>query len=143
MRWFGGDGVVLSAALTSDAVAAGFAASTGFIAPNFGLPIIPHPALANIVAFIKSKTGLEPDAYALAAFDAFAVIAATVNAFPDANVSFEKVKNSFYFEASKYFGITGPLLLNTAGDRTTGSYDYWGIAFENGAYKWKLGGKSG
>lgn len=143
VRWFGGDGVVLSAALTSDAVAAGFAVSTGFIAPNFGLPVVPHPALANIVAFIKSKTGLEPDAYALAAFDAFAVIAATVNAFPDANVSFEKVKNSFYFEASKYFGITGPLLLNTAGDRTTGSYDYWGIAFENGAYKWKLVGKSG
>ncbi|MFM7223457.1 MAG: hypothetical protein ACKO03_08535 [Bacteroidota bacterium] len=74
---------------------------------------------------------------------AIAAIAATVNAFPDANVSFEKAKNSFYFEASKYFGITGPLLLNTAGDRTTGSYDYWGIAFENGAYKWKLVGKSG
>lgn len=142
VRWYGGDGVVLSAALPADPIAASFAATTGFIAPNFGLPAVPHPTLANIVSFIKSKTGLEPDAYALAAFDAFAVIAATVNAFPDADVSFEKTKNSFYFEASKYFGITGPLLLNTAGDRSTGSYDYWGIVIENGVYKWKLVGKS-
>jgi hypothetical protein len=34
------------------------------------------------------------------------------------------------------------LLLNAAGDRSIGSFDYWGIVLEGGSYKWKLVGKS-
>ena len=52
VQWYGGDGVVLSPALTGDAQAAAFAVTTKFIAPNFGLPTIPHPDLATISAGI-------------------------------------------------------------------------------------------
>jgi branched-chain amino acid transport system substrate-binding protein len=142
VQWYGGDGVVLSAALTADVQAAGFAMSTKFIAPNFGLPAIPHPDLASISAAIKNETGIEPDAYALAAYDAVWVIAKTVMAVNNASPSYNVIKNVFTVESSKYFGITGPLLLNAAGDRSTGSFDYWGIVFEGGSYKWKLVGKS-
>jgi branched-chain amino acid transport system substrate-binding protein len=142
VQWYGGDGVVLSAALTADAQAASFAVATKFIAPNFGLPAIPHPDLATISAAIKTETGIEPDAYALAAYDAVWVIARTATALNQTNSSYELTKNVFNVESSKYFGVTGPLLLNTAGDRSTGSFDYWGIVFEGGSYKWKLVGKS-
>jgi branched-chain amino acid transport system substrate-binding protein len=142
VQWYGGDGVVLSAALTGDAQAAAFAVTTKFIAPNFGLPTIPHPDLATISAAIKSATGIEADAYALAAYDAVWVIAKTATALNVTNDSFDLTKNVFKIESSKYFGITGPLLLNTAGDRSTGSFDYWGIVLEGGSYKWKLVGKS-
>ena len=142
VRWYGGDGVVLSTALTSDAKAAAFAAATKFIAPNFGLPALAHPDLSTIASVIKSETGIEADAYALAAYDAVWVIAKTVTALPISNSSYDLTKKVFNIESSKYFGITGPLLLNAAGDRSTGSFDYWGIVLEGGSYKWKLVGKS-
>ena len=142
VKWYGGDGVVLSSALTSDIQAAAFASTTKFIAPNFGLPSLPHPDLAAISSAIKSKTGIEPDAYALAAYDAVWVIAKTVSALSNSATDFSVVKNVFNMESSKYFGITGPLMLNAAGDRSTGSFDYWGIVLEGGSYKWKLVGKS-
>ena len=142
VQWYGGDGVVLSAALTGDAQAAAFAVTTKFIAPNFGLPSIPHPDLATISAAIKSATGIEADAYALAAYDAVWVIAKTATAMPITNTSYDLTKKVFNIESSKYFGITGPVLLNAAGDRSTGSFDYWGIVLEGGSYKWKLVGKS-
>jgi hypothetical protein len=41
-------------------------------------------------------------------------------------------------EPNQYFGITRPVLLNTAVDRSKGSFDYWGIADEGGTYKWIL-----
>ena len=142
VQWYGGDGVVLSPALTGDAQAAAFAVTTKFIAPNFGLPSIPHPDLATISAAIKSATGIEADAYALAAYDAVWVIAKTATSLPITNTSYDLTKKVFNIESSKYFGITGPVLLNAAGDRSTGSFDYWGIVLEGGSYKWKLVGKS-
>jgi branched-chain amino acid transport system substrate-binding protein len=74
VRWFGGDGVVLSGALVGDAQAAAFAAATQFFAPNFGLPASSHPDLDRVVASIRSRTNIEPDAYALAAYDTVWVI---------------------------------------------------------------------
>lgn len=142
VRWYGGDGVVLSNSLVSDNQAASFAAGTNFFAPNFGLPLLPHPNLSAIAAAIKTKTGIEPDAYALAAYDAMWVIARTVIALSSDRNDFARVKSVFEAEANRYFGITGPLLLNTAGDRSTGSFDYWGIVSEGGSYQWKLVGKS-
>ena len=142
VQWYGGDGVVLSPVLTADAQAAAFATATKFIAPNFGLPALPHPDLNAISAAIKSSTGIEPDAYALATYDAVWVIARTVIGLSNPSSDFAVIKNLFTLESSKYFGITGPLMLNASGDRSTGSFDYWGIVMEGGSYKWKLIGKS-
>jgi len=35
-------------------------------------------------------------------------------------------------------GVTGPTLLNEFGDRRLGNYDFWGVRFENGAYRWRV-----
>lgn len=142
VTWYGGDGIVLSPALTADAQAAAFAAATQFFAPNFGLPLQPHPNLLSLGAAIKAKTGIDPDAYSFAAYDAMWVIAKTVVSFPATNIDFEKLKQVFRTEADQYYGITGPLLLNANGDRSSGSFDYWGIVLEGGSYTWKLVGKS-
>jgi branched-chain amino acid transport system substrate-binding protein len=114
----------------------------GFIAPNFGLPATAHPDLSVVSAAIKSKTGLEPDAYALAAYDAVWVIARTVESTRSTGTDYATVKNIFKTESAKYFGITGQTLLNTAGDRSSGVFDYWGISLEAGKYKWVFRGKS-
>lgn len=142
VKWYGGDGIVLSPALTANSQAAGFAAAVGFVAPNFGLPATAHPDLSVVSAAIKSKTGLEPDAYALAAYDAVWVIARTVESMRSSNTDFTTTKNIFKTESNKYFGITGQTALNAAGDRSIGNFDYWGITLEAGKYKWIFKGKS-
>jgi branched-chain amino acid transport system substrate-binding protein len=142
VKWYGGDGVVQSAALLSDTAARNFSVATGFFAPNFGLPLQPHPDLASISATILSRTGIEADAYALSVYDAMWVIARTIANYPGVLSDFSKMKAEFSNESDQYFGITGPTLLNANGDRNIGSFDYWGIVNDAGTYKWKVVGKS-
>ncbi|MGA1301785.1 MAG: ABC transporter substrate-binding protein, partial [Burkholderiaceae bacterium] len=101
VQWYGGDGVVLSTALTSDAQAAAFAMATKFIAPTFGLPANAHPDLSSISAAIRTATGIEPDAYALAAYDAVWVIAKVETAMPATNMSYDLTKKLFNIETSR------------------------------------------
>ena len=91
---------------------------------------------------IKAKTGQDPDAFALAIYDAIFVIAKVIetsNGVPEDRAT---LLNAFNFEAAAYSGITGPTLLDSAGDRATGSYNYWGLRSSNGVYGWVMVGKS-
>ncbi|MEO7802598.1 MAG: ABC transporter substrate-binding protein [Ginsengibacter sp.] len=142
VNWYGGDGVVLSAALLSDSTAARFAANTNFFAPTFGLPTHGASKWQPLATAIKSTTNIEPDAFALAAYDALWVIALTYNATTGSETDFEKLKSFFPQQANIFYGVTGPTLLNDAGDRAIGSFDYWGITSQNNSYGWTLTGKS-
>ncbi|HEY0750947.1 MAG TPA: penicillin-binding protein activator [Chitinophagaceae bacterium] len=142
VHWYGGDGLALSSELLSDPVTSLFAAKTKFFAPRLSFPQQVNPELVNIAEAIKIKTGIEADAYTLAAYDALWVIAKTVTAFPEPPKDFALTKEMFQKEANQYYGITGPIWLNGAGDRSAGTYDYWGIVAEAGSYTWKWVGKS-
>lgn len=142
VHWYGGDAIALNSALLADATASSFATGAQFFAPSFGLPQQAHPDLAAVAAAIKTKTGIEADAYALAIYDALWVIARTVTAFPEPTNDFTKIKEVFHKEANQYFGITGPTYLNAAGDRGLSNFDYWGIINEGGTYSWKWVGRN-
>lgn len=142
VNWYGGDGMVQSSALLADVPARNFAVATGFFAPNFGLPMQAHPSLNSIYNSITASTGIKPDAYALSVYDAMWVIAKTVASHPGVLTDFGKLKTDFNTEANQFFGITGPVLLNNNGDRTIGSFDYWGITNQGGTYSWTVVGKS-
>ena len=142
VNWYGGDGVVQSAALLNDIDARNFAVATSFFAPNFGLPDVAHPRLDDVAASIYNSTGIQPDAYALSVYDAMWVIARTVSSYPGVLSDFTQLKADFTQEANQYFGITGPVILNTNGDRAVGSFDYWGIVDNGGTYSWQVVGKS-
>lgn len=142
VNWYGGDGVTLSAAIQNDAAAAAFAVTTHFFAPTFGLSTQAQSKWEPLAKTIKSRTGIDPDAFALAAYDALWVIALTYKSTEGTNADFSKLKTVFQEQANIYFGATGPTLLNEAGDRALGSFDYWGLSLDNGNYKWKLVGKS-
>jgi len=132
----------LSSELLSDAGASSFAVAARFFAPTLGLPQQVNPALVTVSEAIKNKTGIQPDAYSLAVYDALWVIARTVAAFPEPPNDFTKVKETFHREANQYYGITGPMHLNAAGDRSKGNFDYWGIVNQSGTYRWKWVGRS-
>jgi branched-chain amino acid transport system substrate-binding protein len=75
VRWYGSNGVALSDALVSDPTAAEFAIRTGYPNPVFGRDEGAREIWEPLVAQIRARTGLEPDGFALAVYDAVWVAA--------------------------------------------------------------------
>jgi len=133
--WYGSDGVALSAALTGDSSAAGFAASVGYPNPIFGLPDALRHRWQPIANAIEARTGIAPDAFALSTYDAlFVVNLALVHAKPQKN--FDSFKAAFIEEPEHYRGVTGSTALDAAGDRLSGDFDFWAVRLRNGSYTW-------
>jgi branched-chain amino acid transport system substrate-binding protein len=135
--WYGSDGVALSAALTGDAAAAGFAArsSVGYPNPIFGLPDSLKNEWQPISDEIEARTGIVPDAFALSTYDALFVIERALEDVGDLK-DFAAFKMAFVTEADAYVGITGSLALNSAGDRANGDFDFWAVRSQDGGYGW-------
>jgi branched-chain amino acid transport system substrate-binding protein len=133
--WYGSDGVALSATLTGDSSAAGFAASVGYPNPIFGLPDSLRNRWQPIADAIEARTGITPDAFALSVYDAlFVVNLALVHGQPQKN--FDHFKAAFVEEADHYRAITGSTALDAAGDRLNGDFDFWAVRLRNGNYTW-------
>ena len=144
VKWYGGDGAVLSAAYTKVAKVADFAIATSFFAPSVGLPASLETQYKPIADKIKEKTKLDADAFALAAYDAVWAIAYTIEANNGDVSDFAKLKTSFVEQANKHQGITGSDALDEAGDRAGGIFDYFGIikSTVDGTYSWIFKEKS-
>jgi branched-chain amino acid transport system substrate-binding protein len=133
--WYGSDGVALSAALTGDASAAGFAASVGYPNPIFGLPDALRNRWQPISNEVEARTGITPDAFALSAYDALFVVNLALQR-PKPLKNFDRFKTEFIEEADHYQGITGSTALDAAGDRESGDFDFWAVRLRNGSYTW-------
>jgi branched-chain amino acid transport system substrate-binding protein len=133
--WYGSDGVALSAALTGDSSAAGFAASVGYPNPIFGLPDALRNRWQPISDEIEARTGITPDAFALSTYDALFVVNLALQ-HPKPLKNFNRFKAEFIEEAEHYQGVTGSTALDAAGDRETGDFDFWAVRLRNGNYKW-------
>ena len=133
--WYGSDGVALSAALTGDSSAAGFAASVGYPNPIFGLPDALRNRWQPISDEIEARTGITPDAFALSAYDALFVVNLALQ-HPKQLKNFDRFKAAFVEEADHYQGVTGSTALDAAGDRETGDFDFWAVRLRNGNYIW-------
>jgi branched-chain amino acid transport system substrate-binding protein len=142
VKWFGGDGVALSTAFLNDPVVAEFVIRTSFFAPAVGLPVATESEWKPVAARIKAATGIEPDAFALAAYDAMWTIAYTIEANHSTTDDFAHLKSLFIEQANTYDGILGAETLDAAGDRANGTFDYFSIIKEGNVYVWKLVGKS-
>jgi branched-chain amino acid transport system substrate-binding protein len=133
--WYGSDGVALSAALTGDSSAAGFAASVGYPNPIFGLPDALRNRWQPIADEVEGRTGIAPDAFALSTYDALFVVNLALQ-HPKALKNFGRFKAEFIEEADHYQGITGSTALDPAGDRLNGDFDFWAVRLRNGNYTW-------
>src|SRR5437762_9960673 len=125
-KWYGSDGVALSAALIGDATAAAFAASVDYPNPIFGLPDSLQSEWQPISDEIEARTGIKPDAFALSTYDALFIIQRALEDVGDLR-DFAAFKAAFASEADAYSGITGSLALNSAGDRANGDFDFWAV----------------
>src|SRR5438445_11297085 len=134
-HWYGSDGVALSAALTGDASAAAFAASAGYPNPTFGLPDALQSLWQPVANAIEARTGITPDAFALSTYDALFVVERALRAAGDLK-DFASFKAAFVDAANAYSGVTGSTALDTAGDRLSADFDFWGVRLVNGSYGW-------
>lgn len=142
VRWYGGDGVALSAAIKGDVDAAAFAVATQFFAPTYGLSDTYKTSWEPLLARLKTKTGSDADAFGVAVYDAMWVIAKTVEAGYGVPSDLASLKNIFVAQANNFVGATGPTTLDSFGDRASGSFDYFGLEKIGNSYEWKLVGKS-
>ncbi|MFN6093106.1 MAG: ABC transporter substrate-binding protein [Bacteroidota bacterium] len=142
VNWYGGDGFIKSNVILSSSAACDFAIATSYYAPEFGLPMSAQPKWQPLTAAILSRCGQQPDAYAIAAYDAMWVLARTVEANNGIPADAANLRNSFVAQTAQFSGATGSITLNTYGDRANGSFDYWGLQKVNGVYSWKFVKKS-
>ena len=72
----------------------------------------------------------------LAAYDALGIgVQALQAAGPDADGN--TLRFAFAAAARDYQGVTGPVVLNAAGDRATGTFAFWAICQAGSRYEWR------
>src|SRR5438067_2292807 len=135
-RWYGSDGVALSAVLTGDASASAFAASAYYPNPTFGLDDALQNLWQPVANAIEARTGITPDAFALSAYDALFVVERALRVTGNLK-DFASFKSAFVDAANAYSGVTGSTALDSAGDRLNADFDFWAVRLTNGNYGWE------
>lgn len=135
VRWYGSDGAAHSEALLKDPHAAAFAIRVGYPNPVFGMDEGARDIWEPLAARIRTRTNAEPDAFALTVYDAVWVVARGYVA-SGATLDIEQLKHAFTTAASTQFGATGWTVLNAAGDRKYGDFDFWAVRMVSGVPAW-------
>jgi branched-chain amino acid transport system substrate-binding protein len=136
VRWYGSDGFANSGALQANAQTVQFSERVGLPAALFGLDDAAASRSTPIAQRIRARTGTEPDAFALAVYDAAWIAALSYLAGDDARPDVASLKARFQTVASSYFGTTGWTALNAAGDRATADFDFWALRRVGGVAQW-------
>ena len=131
--WFGSDGAAKTDAVTKNASAAYFAEKTGFYSPVYGEENESGGPL-DVKPRVQAMTGVAPDPYSLAAYDATAIAARSLLNSEDA--SYEQLKKAVEHTASYYYGVTGWTKFIASGDRAYAVYGFWMVKTVNGTPTW-------
>jgi branched-chain amino acid transport system substrate-binding protein len=135
VRWYGADGIAQTTPLLANSAAVAFAEQVGFPAPLFGLDPSAAEKWQPLAARIKARAGTDPDAFALAVYDAVWVAAQAYLASPG-SVSTDDLAARFVAGAGSYYGATGWTVLNAAGDRQYADFDFWAVRPSAGGHAW-------
>ena len=133
--WYGSDSVALSAGLVGDPDAAGFAVSVGYPNPILGLRDEDEGRWGPVLEALEAELGRRPDTFALAAYDALVVgHMAIEEAGSDAGAT--DLGRALVQSAASHVGLTGPAVLNEAGDRASASFDFWSVCPDGNGFTW-------
>ena len=86
---------------------------------------------AGLIAQIAKRAHATPDAFALAAYDAFDVAVQTLLK-TSATVDGPTLRSAFATTAAAFAGVTGTIRLDPAGDRASAPYAFWSICQPKG-----------
>ena len=132
VRWFGSDGTAKSAALLEEPKAAEFSAKTRFLNPIF--TPTKTPKFRELTEKIQAELGRTPEAYAYDTYDAIWAIALAIMS--TGTYDGEALKNVLPDIVAHYYGASGYIPLNEAGDRAYADYELWEIVEKDGEYEW-------
>jgi branched-chain amino acid transport system substrate-binding protein len=135
IEWYGSDSVAQSKELVADAKAAAFAVSAVYPNPILGLRDEDKPKWEPVNQTIAQKIGRNPDAFALAAYDALTVAVQALEG-RDPGSDAPALRGAIIRTANEYTGLTGPTRLNDAGDRALGNYDFWSVCKKGNGWDW-------
>lgn len=136
VNWYGGNGTARLEALRGDSRAAEFAMRVGYPSAIYGADGGARDIWEPLAARIRARADLDPDGYALAAYDAVWVVARGYVA-SGATQDIDRLKRAVTTAAARHYGATGWTVLNEAGDRRHGDYDFWAIRLEDGGPRWR------
>jgi len=137
VRWYGTDGTALNEPLRANAVAAGFAKKVNFWAPIPGVDEGARDRWAPLAARIAAKAGQQPDAFALAVYDAVWLAAQAYLASGGAGQP-QVLRQALVTAADGFYGASGWTKLNPAGDRMFGDFDFFAVTQPTAAFSWTL-----
>jgi len=134
VAWYGSDSVALSKELVANAKAAQFAAGAGYPNPILGLRDSDKAAWEPVSNRVSQKLSRTPDAFALAAYDALNVAYQVMTNAGERDLAAKRAELISITNAAT--GLTGPLRLSDAGDRSFQIYDFWAVCSKNNAWTW-------
>ncbi|MEP0824393.1 MAG: penicillin-binding protein activator [Nitrososphaera sp.] len=127
VRWYGSDGSAQVGGVVRNAEAAEFAIRTSFLNPIYGVEETRD--FRELEERISEELGREPRSYAEATYDAMWLAALALEADDSGSL-----RDIFVHTANSYVGVTGSTELNAAGDRKSGSYDFWAVREDHGGH---------
>ena len=135
VRWYGADASARSEVLIANPQAAAFAVRVGFPNAIFGLEQGARDVWAPLVDRVKARSGQDAGGFALAVYDAVWAVARAYIA-SGAPTDLAKLERAFTTAASTGYGATGWTMLNAAGDRKYGDFDFWAPRETSGVIRW-------
>ena len=133
VRWYGSDGTALLSEIVNDPVAGKFAAQVKFINPIFAAA--KSNKYEDVNKRLTEELGRVPDTYAFALYDSAWVVTLALMAVGDYDSV--KVKEILPTTARIFYGTTGEIVLNEAGDRAFADYALWEVVETSpGQYEW-------
>jgi branched-chain amino acid transport system substrate-binding protein len=126
VRWYGSDGSAQHSGLLKNSEAAEFAVKTNFLNPIYRVDAT--DSFKKLEARIVEKIERVPRSYAEVTYDEFWVAALTLkDIIAPQQYDIGSLREAFINTANSYTGVTGRTELNDAGDRKSGSYDFWAV----------------
>ena len=139
VRWYGGDGSAQATQLLQPASAKFAIAAKGDPSPLVALPADRARRDAPLIAQIAKRAHATPDAFALAAYDAFNVAVQTLMS-TGTSVDGPTLRTTFARTANGFPGVTGTIQLDANGDRASAPYAYWSICRRGARPQWVRSG---
>ena len=134
VKWYGSDGAALSREIVGNEQSAQSAGAVGFACPIYGEG--KNDRYALIQTRIQNEIKRRPDAYALAGYDA-AWVATQAYLAAGVTGTLAALKKAILQVSQSYYGTTGWMVLNPAGDREFADYDFWAVLQEGNAFQWQ------
>ena len=137
VRWYGTDGTALSEPLRTNAQAAAFAKNVGFWTPTPGVDASASARWQPVATRIAARAGRQPDAFALAVYDAVWITAQAYLATGGRGQP-QALKAALVTAADAFYGASGWTKLNAAGDRKFGDFDFFSLTQSGANFSWVL-----